>query len=149
MSDLTTHYQRPVGPWAQRIAGVVLAVAIVAVAWALWPIVVMAWRDGISPGEALATLIGVAAMLWFGLLAIRLMRASPASGDVLPPVALIGFGIVIAVAICAAVGVSFVEHVTVLNPLESLEGFVVAMVAISIGIRRRRGQSLVAEAKGK
>lgn len=149
MSDLTTHYQRPVGPWAQRIAGAVLAAAIVAVAWALWPNVVVAWRDGISPGEALATLIGVAAMLWFVLLAIRVMRARPAGGDVLPPVALMGFGIVIGVAMCAAVAIPFVEHVTVLNPLEILEGFVLAAAAISIGVRRRRRRSLAAEVRGK
>lgn len=126
-----------------------LAVAIVAVAWALWPSAVMDWRDGISMGEALATLIGVAAMLWFLLLAIRLVRARPASGDVLPPVALMGFGIVIAVAMCAAVAIPFVEHVTVLNPLEILEGFVLAAAAISIGVRRRRRRSLAAEVEGK
>lgn len=140
MSGLS-RYERPLGPWAQRIAGGVLAIAIVSVVWALEPSVVATWKHGMAAGEAVAGLIGVAAVVSFLLLAIRLMRAKPAGADVLTPVALIGFGITYALALCAVGGIFWTEHVAVGAGWELLDGFILAAVAIAIGIQRRRRRS--------
>ena len=140
MLEYNRRYDQPVGALAQRFTGAVLAVAAVLVAWTIVREIVRVGWDNQRFGVWVFEILVLAMLPWCAVTAHRMIRGTLASEPLMPPVALIAFGLVIGVASCLGALLIATRNATI-RDFDVVEGFAISAAAIGLGVRNWRRRS--------
>ena len=133
-------YEQPVGPWAQRAAGLVLLVSV-SLTTALAVLSLAGRSERFDLGSPWFGLALLATCPWFAAVSIRLLLARMTGRDLLPPVMLIVCGT--ALVFGTAWFGSDLQHTPVPtnNGRGIAGGLLTGVIAIVVGFARRRSRS--------
>lgn len=137
MLEYNHRYDRPVGALVQRFTGAVLAVASALAAWTIVREIMQVGWGSQSSGTQIFEVLALAMLPWCAITAHRLIKGTLATEPLMPPIALIAFGLVIGVASCLGALLISTRTATI-RDFDVIEGFVIAAATIGLGVRNRR-----------